>query len=301
MEQSESTVAIIAAIIGNLLIAVTKFIAAGITGSSAMLSEGFHSLVDTGNGALMLYGVHKSKKPPDEAHPFGHGRELYFWSLIVAISIFGIGGGLSIYEGIQHLLHPVNISRPLWNYSVIGISMAFEGISWFYGWKVFRKAKGRRGIMETIQHSKDPTQFTVVLEDSTALFGLVIAFAGIFFGHNLQLPQLDGTASILIGVLLCGVALLLGFETKSLLIGESFEKEKLDEVRKIAAHHKSVRRVIEASAVYTAPQNVVLLLRIEFASKADNKDLIATMTAIGKAIRDRYPEIQRVMYEPPAD
>jgi cation diffusion facilitator family transporter len=301
VEQSESTVAIIAAIIGNLLIAVTKFVAAAFTGSSAMLSEGIHSLVDTGNGALMLYGVHKSKKPPDEAHPFGHGRELYFWSMIVAISIFGIGGGLSIYEGIHHLLHPVHISRPAWNYAVIGISMVFEGISWFYGWKAFRKAKGRHGIMETIRQSKDPTQFTVVLEDSTALTGLVIAFAGIFFGHKLHLPQLDGTASILIGVLLCNVALLLGFETKSLLIGESFEKEKLDDVRKIAERHKSVRKVIEASAVYTAPSNVVLLLQIEFCSETGSRELIATMKAIRKSIRERYPEIQRVMYEPPGD
>ena len=207
---SESLTAIFAAIIGNLLIAITKFTAAFFTGSSAMLSEGIHSAVDTGNGLLMLLGIHKSKKPPDEKHPFGHARELYFWSLVVAFSIFAVGGGVSIYEGITHILHPVPIENAGWNYAVLGASVVFEGITWYFGWLAFAKTRRGRPVFEAIRASKDPTSFTVLLEDSAAITGLVIAFLGVFLGHEFGLVYFDGIASILIGVLLCLVALLLG-------------------------------------------------------------------------------------------
>jgi cation diffusion facilitator family transporter len=194
----ESKTAIVAAIAGNLLIAVTKFIAAAFTGSSAMISEGIHSVVDTGNGGLMLLGIYKSKKPPDEAHPFGHGRELYFWSLIVALTIFAVGGGVSVYEGIKHIQHPVEIEKPIWNYAVLGISFVFESFSWYYGWKAFQAARKGETILGSIHASKDPTSFTVLLEDSTALVGLIIAFLGVFFGHYFDFPFFDGIASVLI-------------------------------------------------------------------------------------------------------
>src|ERR1043165_7947485 len=206
---SKSQIAIYAAVAGNLAIAATKFVAASFTGSAAMLSEAIHSVVDTGNGGLMLLGSYKSRKPPDFEHPFGHGRELYFWTLIVGILIFAIGGGMSIYEGITHIRHPVPSENPAWSYGTLGLAVVFEGTSWFFGWKAFSTERGGQGILEAIHTSKDPTSFTVLLEDSAALAGLLCAFFGIFLGHYFGLPILDGVASIIIGALLCVVAVLM--------------------------------------------------------------------------------------------
>lgn len=293
----ESKIAIIAAIAGNLLIAVTKFVAAALTGSSAMLTEGIHSIVDTGNGGLLLYGVRQSQKPPDENHPFGHGRELYFWALIVALSIFAVGGGVSIYEGITHLRHPVQIENPLWNYVVLGVSAVFESISWYYGWKAFRKEKRSKTVWQTIRASKDPTNFSVVLEDSTALAGLLIAFFGVLLGHEFDLPAFDGAASILIGLLLCAVALLLGYETKSLIIGEALETGKLEDVRRIVLSEETVDEIVRALTIYSGPQNVVLTLELKFVSHISGDDLRRTVRQIEKNVREKYPEITKVFYE----
>src|SRR5918912_546742 len=202
---SESKTAIVAAIMGNLAIAATKFVAAYFTGSSAMLSEAIHSVVDTGNGGLMLFGIRQSRKPPDFEHPFGHGRELYFWTLMVGVLVFALGGGMSAYEGITHLAHPAAVADPTWNYVVLGFAAVFEGTSWFFGWRAFSTERGRKGLFEAIHTSKDPTSFSVLLEDSASLVGLVVAFLGIFLGRQLNLPQLDGVASVLIGLLLCAV------------------------------------------------------------------------------------------------
>ena len=293
----ESKTAIFAAIIGNLLIAVTKFIAAAFTGSSAMLSEGIHSVVDTGNGLLMLYGLRKSAKPPDKAHPFGHGRELYFWSFVVAISIFAVGGGVSIYEGVSHLRHPVEIENPTWNYAVLGFSVLFEGISWIFGWKAFRQTKKGKGVFEAIHVSKDPTNFTVVLEDSTALVGLAIAFLGVFFGQYFGLAYLDGVASILIGVLLCLVALLLGYETKGLLIGESVDPETIAGVRQIAEAEAKVEQAVKVLTIHFGPSEVLLTLELRFVKDISATDLRVAIRRIELAVRRKFPEITRVYYE----
>src|SRR6266478_7681458 len=202
---NESRTAIFAAIAGNLAIAATKLVAAFFTGSSAMLSEGIHSLVDTGNGGLLLLGFRKSRKPPDANHPFGHGKELYFWSLVVAILIFALGGGMSVYEGATHLTHP-HAYDPTWNYIVLGFALVFEGFSFYFAYKAFRSEMGRAGILATIRASKDPTTFTVLFEDTAALLGLIVAFLGIYLGHLLNNPYLDGVASIIIGVILAAVA-----------------------------------------------------------------------------------------------
>src|SRR6476620_5334610 len=202
---SESRLAIYAAIAGNMAIAVTKFVAAAFTGSSAMLSEAIHSVVDTGNGWLMLLGVRKSRKPPDSDHPFGHGHELYFWTLIVGVLVFALGGGRIIKKKITHILHPAFPENVVWSYAVLGVAIVFEGTTWLFGWKAFNAERGRKGVVQTIHETKDPSSFTVLLEDSAALLGLVFAFLGIFLGMQLGVPQLDGVASVLIGLLLCGV------------------------------------------------------------------------------------------------
>src|SRR5262245_25767333 len=228
---SESKFAIYAAIAGNMAIAVTKFVAAAFTGSSAMLSEAIHSVVDTGNGWLMLLGVRKSRKPPDSDHPFGHGHELYFWTLIVGVLVFAVGGGMSVYEGISHILHPRSPEKLAWSYAVLGMATVFEGTTWLFGLKAFNAERGRKGVFETIHDTKDPTSFTVLLEDSAALLGLIFAFAGIYLGSQLELPYLDGVASVLIGLLLCGVAVLMVYESKGLLIGEGLDHESLKSIR----------------------------------------------------------------------
>jgi len=294
---NESKTAIFAAIIGNLLIAVTKFIASALTGSSAMLSEGIHSVVDTGNGGLMLLGIKKSQKPPDEAHPFGHGRELYFWTLIVALSIFAVGGGVSIFEGVKHIQNPVEIENPVWNYSVLGLSFVFESISWFYGWKAFRNTRNGQTILKTIHTSKDPTSFTVLLEDSTALLGLIIAFLGVFFGHYYNFPLFDGIASVVIGVLLCLVALFLGYETKGLLIGESVDPETIRGVRRIAEAEPKVEKAVKILTIHFGPNEVLLTLELQFVKDISATDLRVAIRRIELDVKKKYPDVTRVYFE----
>ncbi|HEX2639730.1 MAG TPA: cation diffusion facilitator family transporter [Pyrinomonadaceae bacterium] len=294
---NESIAAIFAAIIGNLLIAVTKFTASYITGSSAMLSEGIHSVVDTGNGLMMLLGVRNSRKPPDEEHPFGHGRELYFWSLVVAFSIFGIGGGVSVYEGITHMLHPEQITNPVWNYAVLGLSFVFEGISWIFGWRAFSKTRRGRPLFKAIHLSKDPTSFTVVLEDSTALVGLVIAFFGVLLGHEFGIPYFDGGASVLIGLLLGLVALFLGAESRSLLIGEAVDKETLHGIREIAESEPQVEKALKILTIYLGPDEVAATLELQFKKDIKAGELRKAIRRIERAIMEKYPRIKRVYYE----
>jgi cation diffusion facilitator family transporter len=295
--ESESIVAIFAAIVGNLLIAATKFVAAFFTGSSAMLSEGIHSVVDTGNGMLMLVGVRKSKKPADEEHPFGHGRELYFWSLVVAFSIFAVGGGLSIYEGILHLIRPEPVRNALWNYGVLGASAIFEGITWLFGWKAFNKVRRGKPVVEAMRASKDPTSFTVLLEDSAALTGLLIAFLGVFLGEQFGIVYFDGIASIFIGVLLCCVALFLGVESKSLLIGEAVAPETIEGIRQIAESEKDVEKALKILTIYIGPDDVAATLELKFKQGISAAELRQAVRRIELSIKEKYPRIKHVFYE----
>jgi cation diffusion facilitator family transporter len=295
--ESESIAAIFAAIAGNLLIAATKFAAAYFTGSSAMLSEGIHSLVDTGNGLLMLLGLRKSKKPPDEEHPFGHGRELYFWSLVVAFSIFAVGGGISIYEGITHIRHPEPITNVYWNYGVLGASAIFESITWYFGWRAFAPVRRGRPVIEAMQESKDPTSFTVLLEDSAALLGLIFAFIGVFLGQALGNPFLDGAASIMIGVLLCSVAVFLGRESKSLLIGEAVAPETIKGIREIAEAEKDVDKAVKILTIYIGPDDVAATLELNFKRDISAAELRRAVRRIELAIKEKYPRIKNVFYE----
>jgi len=293
----ESITAIIAAIIGNLLIAATKFTAAAFTGSAAMLSEGFHSIVDTGNGALMLWGDYRSRKPADEEHPFGHGREMYFWSLVVAFSIFAVGGGLSVYEGVLHILDPVPMKNVTWNYAVLGASVIFESITWYFGWKAFDKVRRGKPVVETMKKSKDPTSFTVLLEDSVALLGLLFAFTGVLLGQLLDMPFLDGVASIMIGLLLISVALFLGAESKSLIIGEAVDPETLRGIREIAEAETGVEQVSKILTIFIGPEDVAAALDLEFEDDISALELRRVLRRIALAIREKYPQIKHVLYE----
>jgi cation diffusion facilitator family transporter len=292
----ESKVAVFAAIAGNLAIAATKLIAAFFSGSSAMLSEGIHSIVDTGNGLLLLVGLRKSRKPADFRHPFGHGKELYFWPLVVAILIFGLGGGMSVYEGITHLINPHH-ADPTWNYAVLGFAFVFESISSVFAFRAFRGELKGRGAIEAIRASKDPTSFTVLFEDSAALLGLVVAFLGIFLGQVFHNPYFDGAASILIGVILALVAVFLAYETKGLLIGEGVGPETLESLRSIAGADPSVQEVRKSLTMHFGPHEVLLTLDILFKKELTAEEITSAVNRIEAAIRGQHPEIKHIFIE----
>lgn len=287
---SERRTIVYAAIAANVAIAITKFIAAALSGSSALFSEGLHSMVDTGDGLLLLLGLHLSRKPPTRRHPYGHNGEIYFWSMIVAMCIFGIGGGLSIYEGILHLVEPRAPSALIWSYSTLAAAFVFEGISWLISVRGFRRTRGGRGVWDTIRASKDPTSFAIVLEDSAALIGIVLAAAGITLAHVLDQPAFDAVASILIGVLLVGVGGILGRETWSLLLGESASSEVVDSIRAIACAEPDVRAV-GPRTVHIGPDLVHVDLDLEVEPGADG---IALSRRIEAAVRARHDLVRRV-------
>ena len=295
-ETSKSQFAIYAAIAGNLAIAVTKFVAAAFTGSAAMLSEAIHSVVDTGNGGLILLGLYKSRKPSDSDHPFGHGHELYFWTLVVGVLVFAVGGGMSVYEGILHIAHPVETKNIVWSYAVLGIAAVFEGSTWVAGWKAFSAERGRRGVLQTIHDTKDPSSFTVLLEDSAALLGLVFAFAGIFLGRQLEMPYLDGVGSVFIGLLLCSVAVLMVYESKGLLIGEGLDKETLKSVRKVVEVDPAVERVGALYTLYLGPHEVLLTIELRFHSHISAREVRHGVRRLQKGIQSCHPDIKRIFF-----
>lgn len=293
---TESKTAIFAAIGGNLAIAATKLTAAFFTGSSAMLSEGIHSLVDTGNGWLLLLGFRQSQKPPDAGHPFGHGKELYFWSLVVAILIFALGGGMSVYEGVTHLAHP-QVHHSIWNYLVLGFAIIFESFSFYFAIQAFRKEQGGQGVFETIRKSKDPTSFTVLFEDTAALLGLLVAFLGIFLGHLLNNPYLDAVASIVIGAILAVVAGFLAYESKGLLIGEGVDPAVLASIRSIAGADPAVAKVRKSLTMHFSPDEVLLTLDLGFKKQLTAEKIAAAVVRLEKKIRDQHPEIKHIFIE----
>ena len=294
---AETQSAVVAAIVANALIAVSKLVAAAVSGSAAMLSESIHSIVDTGNDVLMLYGLKRSRAPPNEQHPFGHGHELYFWTLIVGMLIFGVGGGMSIGTGYIHIVHNTAPEHTFWNYVVIGTAAVFEGWSWLYGLRAFRTEMRGRGIVETIRISKNPTTFSVLLEDTAALIGLFLAFVGIFLSSKLNAPWIDGAASILIGVLLCFIALIMVYESKGLLVGEGVEKQTLKVLREIIVPDPAVERVERLLTMYLGPDEVMLVIELRFREQVDALEIRSAIARIKQTIRDCYPRIQHIFFD----
>jgi cation diffusion facilitator family transporter len=288
---------IYAALAGNSAIAATKFAAALFTGSSAMLSESIHSLVDTGNQGLLLYGMRKAGKPADENHPFGYGMELYFWTFVVAILIFAVGAGVSVYEGVHQLLDPHPIESAYVNYIVLAIAMVFESAALFVAAKEFNKTRGRRGILAEVRASKDPTVFTVLFEDTAALLGLVAALIGIALAQALDMPILDGVASVVIGVILATVAILLAYESKGLLIGEAADPSVRQGVRKILLDRPELLRLNEVLTMHLGPRDILLNLSLDFRDDLSANDVEAAISALEIEIKAAYPQITRVFIE----
>jgi cation diffusion facilitator family transporter len=294
---AESRMVVYGALAGNTAIAVTKFIVAGITGSSSMLSEAIHSTVDTGNSVLLLVGIKRSERQGDAEHPFGYGREIYFWSLIVAVLIFGLGGGMSIYEGIQHIRRPEPMTDPKWNYIVLAAAAVFEGISFGIGLHAIFKAKGEKPFWKALHDSKDPGTFTVVAEDSAALAGLALAAVGIFASHYLDMPVLDGAASIAIGLLLAAVAVLLIRESRGLLIGEGIDKTTARAVRDMVEQDAAVIRSGYPLTMYLGPEEVLMALDVEFDKDMPAEQVFQAVRRIESAIKARFDRIKRIYIE----
>ncbi len=297
MAAPSSLKVVLAALAGNSVIAVTKFIAAAYTGSSAMLSEAIHSLVDTGNQVLLLHGMRRAARPADATHPFGYGMELYFWTFVVAVLIFAVGAGVSIYEGVAKLGNPHPVTDPVVNYVVLGLAMVFEAWAWWIAFKVFREAKGGLGYLEAVRLSKDPAVFTVLFEDTAAMIGLIVAFLGIALGQALQLPVLDGAASILIGVILAVTAAVLAYESKALLIGEAAHPTVVAGIEKIIAEEPGIQRLNELLTLHFGPEDVLLNLSVDFADQISAARLEASISAMERRIKSAYPEITRVFIE----
>ena len=294
---SSSKKVIYAALIGNGLIAVTKFIAATITGSSAMLSEGIHSVVDTSNQVLLLYGLKRSQKPADDQFPFGYGREVYFWSFVVAIMIFAIGAGISIYEGIHRLMDPHPLQNVIVNYIVLILAMVFEGGAWYFAFKEFKKTKGRRSYLEAIRQAKNPSIFVVLFEDSAAMLGLLVAFFGILLGQITGNLYFDGLASVVIGLLLAGTALWLAYEIKGLLVGESALPQVVEGIRRLANQHDEIGHVNEVLTMHMGPEDILVNISVDFKDKIPAETVEKIVQQLDAEIKKAHPKVKRIFIE----
>lgn len=293
-----ANIVIYAALAANLGIAVAKFVAAAISGSSSMLTEGVHSLVDTGNQGLLLYGQYRAKRAPDSDHPFGYGRELYFWAFIVAILIFGLGAGVSIYEGWKHIAAPEELRDPLINYVVLAIAFALEGTSWWIAMREFAKSKGEHGWWQAIRDSKDPSGFIVLFEDSAALAGLVVAAAGVWASHHWGDPRIDGWASIVIGVILAGVAMLLARESKGLLIGERANPEMVAAIRTLLEAEPCITHVNHVRTIHTAPDRVFVAVSADFADALPMGEAETLIERLEQRLKAQEPKLSSIYIRP---
>lgn len=295
MAAGGSNIAIYGAIGANILIAVSKFIAASFTGSSAMMAEGIHSLVDTGNGMLLLLGIKRSKQKPDKMHPFGYGKEVYFWSFVVSVLIFALGGGFALYEGIHAIQDPHVIENPTWNYAVLSAAILFEGIALFVALKTFNKSrKNKRNLVKNIIKSKDAATFAVIIEDTAAVTGLAIALLGVFLSQQLNNPYIDGIASVVIGLLLLSVATFLANESKGLLLGESATPETISEIEKILSKNINIKDWNLPQTMHFGPNNVLLVVEIDLIDDLNLEQAERTMDSLRLEIKHKQPKIQQV-------
>ena len=286
-----------AALAGNALISITKFVASGLTGSSAMLSEAIHSVVDTGNQALLLLGLRQAAKPADSQHPFGYGMELYFWSFVVAILLFALGAGVSVYEGIDKLRTPHPISDPHINFVVLGVALIFEGAAWAVAFKEFRKQKGSRGYLEGVKHSKDPAVFVVLFEDTAAMLGLIAAFVGIALSTHFNNSLFDAGASIAIGIILATTAIFLALECKGLLIGEGASKAVVSGIEAIVEAHPGILAVNELLTMHLGPEDILLNISIDFSDDLSSGGVEQAISDLEQQIKESFPAIKRLFIE----
>lgn len=294
----KQNIVLIGALAANFGIAIAKFIAAGISGSSSMLTEGVHSLVDCGNQILLLYGTHRAAKPPDRLHPFGYGRELYFWAFVVAILIFAVGAGVSIYEGWRHILEPEPLRDPTINYIVLSVAFILEASSWTIAIREFSRSRRGDGWWLSIKKSKDPATFITVFEDSAAIIGLVLAGIGVWSSHYFGDPRIDGVASIAIGGVLAGVAILLAREAKGLLIGESADPALIELLWQSMEERKEIIHVNHIRTVHTAPNAVFVAISADFDDGLSMGEGERLIEEIEVAMKMAIPELTSIYIRP---
>ncbi|TMJ15112.1 MAG: cation diffusion facilitator family transporter [Alphaproteobacteria bacterium] len=298
MSAKGSNRTLIIALAANMGIAVSKFVAAGITGSSAMLTEGVHSVVDSSNQLLLMWGRRQAEKPADALHPFGYGRELYFWSFVVAVLVFALGAGVSVYEGILHILEPEEAQSPLIGYSVLLVAFLLEGWSTVAAFKEFRESKGSLSWVQAIRRSKDPPGFIVLLENGAAMVGIVVAAIGLALSHATANPFFDGAASVVIGIVLGITAFILAVESKALLIGESADPELIEGLRAAAAGRAGVSGVGQILTVHSAPDQITAMMSIDFVDSITAADVERIVADIEAAAAERWPEVRRLFIRP---
>jgi cation diffusion facilitator family transporter len=296
-----STTVVYFALGANLGIAIAKFAAAAWTGSSAMFSEAIHSVVDSGNQALMLYGIRRSTRPADEKHPFGYSKELYFWSFVVAILLFALGAGISIYEGIQKLLHPHPIENASIIYAVLGVALLLEGAAAYKAFKEFDKRRQGRGMLSALRHSKDPALFAILLEDFAAILGLIVAASGVTVAIQLGYEAADGIASIVIGIILAIVALFMANEIRGLIIGEAADaatrRGLLEIIGGEQGADKPIRAINEVRTMHLGPNDILVAASVDFQDGISAEEVEATTQRLETAIKDRFPDIRRLFLE----
>ena len=297
---NKNNTSIYSALAANLLISITKFVAGAFTNSSSMISEGIHSLVDTINQVLLLYGLKRSRKEADISRPLGYGRELYFWAFIVSVLIFGLGGGISIYQGILHILHPEELGDPMWNYIVLGLSSLFEGTSLVIALKAFDKSRNGLSWWKAIIKSKDPASFLVLFEDSAAVAGLAIVFVFMVFSHTFNKPYLDGVASVIVGLLLVFVSFILARESSSLLLGEGIGPLSQKRVKDLIETDETIITVQTILSTYQSPEEVVLMLSVVFKDDLITQDITTAVERIREAVKLNFPLIKFVIIQPHA-
>jgi cation diffusion facilitator family transporter len=294
---------IIIALGANFGIAISKFIAAGITGSSAMLTEGVHSVVDCTNQLLLLWGRRQANKPADEYHPFGYGRELYFWSFVVAVLVFALGAGVSIYEGILHIAEPEHAGSPTVAYVVLLIAFLLDGWSTMEAFREFKEAKGNSGWIDAIRRSKDPAGFIVLLENGAAMAGIVVAAGGLALAQATADPFYDGAASVVIGLILGITAFFLAYESKALLIGEAADPEIVRALHEMVEARDGVSSVGEVLTVHSAPDQITAMLSVDFVDTMTAREVEALVCSVELEAEKRFPIIRRLYIRPrsPAD
>jgi cation diffusion facilitator family transporter len=297
MARSSSTLVIFSALAGNMLIAATKFAAAAFSGSAAMFSEAVHSTVDCGNALLLLYGLRQAARPATTQHPFGHSLQLYFWTFVVAVLIFGLGAGVSVLEGLDKIRHPHSVDDVWVNYLVLAIAFVFEATVWVIALRAFHRTKGKQGWFQAVRESKDPTVFTVLFEDTAAMLGLLVAFAGVFASEWFQIPVLDGVASLVIGLILAGTATFLAFECQSLLTGEGVSPSVQNSIRAMAMEEPAVQQPNEILSMHFGPNDVLVALSLDFRNDRSAADVEQATTRLERRIKTAHPEVTRVFIE----
>lgn len=295
--QSSRKLVIYAALVGNTLIAITKFVAAYFTSSSAMFSEGIHSLVDTANQVLLLYGLKRSQLPASERFPFGHGKEIYFWSFVVAIMIFAVGAGVSIYEGVHRLYDPSQVKNFLINYIVLGLAIIFEGFAWYFAFREFSRSRGEWGYFEAVHKGKDPSMFVVLFEDTAAIMGLLVALGANILSQLTGLYVFDAAASIIIGLILAVTAVWLAYETKSLLIGERANLHVVDGIRQLATDFSKIDHLNEVLTMHMGPDFILVNISVDFVDPITGEEIEATVANLDKAIKNRFSNVKRIFIE----